>query len=169
MTNEEKNTYVKQQITVALLALLDEKPMEEISVSELTQRAQVGRVSFYRNFASKADVLEQESRRLLQQWGGLFGSKPSGEYDSYFLSLFDFLKEHGDFYTTLHRCGQSEIIMNTIVASADIAGAAGNLEAYLKSFWAYGIYGWIIEWINRGMQESGEELFLLFQNAQNAL
>ena len=26
--------------------------------------------------------------------------------------------------------------------------------AYTKSFIAYGTYGWIEEWINRGMQES---------------
>ena len=37
-----------------------------------------------------------------------------------------------------------------------------NLEAYMKSFWAYGIYGWLLEWIKRGMQESGKELETLF-------
>lgn len=90
MTNEEKNTYVKQQITSSLLALLDEKPIEGISVSELTQRAQVGRVSFYRNFNSKADVLEQESRRLLQQWGGLFVSNPPANTTATFFLCLTF-------------------------------------------------------------------------------
>ena len=37
-----------------------------------------------------------------------------------------------------------------------------NLEAYMKSFGAYGIYGWMLEWIKRGMQESGKELSTLF-------
>jgi hypothetical protein len=41
-----------------------------------------------------------------------------------------------------------------------------NLEAYMKSFWAYGIYGWLIEWIKRGMQESGKELSTLFALAR---
>jgi hypothetical protein len=40
-----------------------------------------------------------------------------------------------------------------------------NLEAYMKSFWAYGIYGWMLEWIRRGMQESGKELSALFSLA----
>ena len=47
--NEQKNTYVKKQITLALLELLKEKPLVDISISELTQKAQIGRVSFYRN------------------------------------------------------------------------------------------------------------------------
>ena len=49
---------------------------------------------------------------------------------------------------------------------ADIAKCNSNLEAYLKSFWAYGVYGWIAEWIKRGMIESGQELLKLFKNAQ---
>ena len=46
MNNEQKNTYVKQQLTRALLELLQKKTLAEISVSELTERAGVGRVSF---------------------------------------------------------------------------------------------------------------------------
>ena len=36
MNNEQKNTYVKKQITAALLELLKENPFSDISVSELT-------------------------------------------------------------------------------------------------------------------------------------
>lgn len=46
MNNQEKNTYVREQLTKALIQLLQEKRIEDISVSELTQRAQVGRASF---------------------------------------------------------------------------------------------------------------------------
>ena len=46
MNNEQKNTYVKKQITATLLALLKEKPLSDITVSELTDRAEIGRVSF---------------------------------------------------------------------------------------------------------------------------
>lgn len=167
MNNEEKNTYVKVQITNALIALLKEKSIESISVSELTNKAQVGRVSFYRNYKSKEDVLMQESQRLLSQWGDLFADKSTEEYNSFFLSLFDFFKQHEEFYSALYRSGMSEIIMKTIVSTADVSATKTNLDAYLKSFWAYGVYGWVIEWIERGMQESGQELFELFQTAHN--
>ena len=52
MNNEQKNTYVKQQLTQALLELLQKKTLAEISVSELTERAGVGRVSFYTRMKS---------------------------------------------------------------------------------------------------------------------
>ena len=58
MNNEQKNTYVKKQILAALLNLLKEKPLSDISVSELTNKAEIGRVSFYRNYQNKEDLLE---------------------------------------------------------------------------------------------------------------
>ena len=49
MDNLKKNQYVKSEITKALLELLKEKDLNEISIRVITTRAQVGRVSFYRN------------------------------------------------------------------------------------------------------------------------
>ena|SRR5699024_8026833 len=75
--NEQKNTYVKKQITLALLELLKEKPLVDISISELTQKAQIGRVSFYRNYQTKEDILREESDRLLKEWGKLYEENPA--------------------------------------------------------------------------------------------
>ena len=167
MNNEQKNTYVKEQITKALLLLLETKNIDDISISELTSAAEIGRVSFYRNYKNKEDILRQEADRLLAQWGSIFQAMPSNEeYNNFFLSLFDFFQNNKSFFTTLYQSGLSHIIMDTIVATADILPQTPNLDAYLKSFWAYGVYGWIIEWIKRGMQESSQELLQLFKNAQ---
>ena len=165
MNNEQKNTYVKKQITAALLALLKEKPLSDISVSELTGRAGIGRVSFYRNYKSKEDILKEESERLIREWGRLYEENPESTPQTLFPSLFDFYRDHKDFYTTLYEAGMSSIMMETIVGTIRITPEMQNLEAYMKSFWAYGIYGWMLEWIRRGMRESGEELLVLFSLA----
>ena len=161
MNNEQKNTYVKKQITAALLDLLKEKPLSEISVSELTAKAEIGRVSFYRNYQSKEDILKEESDRLIKEWGRLYESNPESSPETLFPSLFDFYRDHREFYTTLYNAGMSSIMMETILRTIQITPDMQNLEAYMKSFWAYGIYGWMIEWIKRGMPESGNELLTL--------
>ena len=165
MNNEQKNTWVKRQITAALLNLLKEKKLADISVSELTEMAGVGRVSFYRNYQTKEDILREESDRLIQEWGKLYEANPESVPETLFPSLFDFYREHRDFYTTLYEAGMSTIMMDTIISTIQITPELQNLEAYMKSFWAYGIYGWMLEWIKRGMQESGSELIGLFQLA----
>lgn len=166
MNNEEKNTYVKRQIVAATLRLLQKKHIDEIHVSEITEAAAVGRVSFYRNYASKRDILQKESDRLIGEWGTIFADLPSGEYTVHFLSIFDFFQSHAEFYRTLRRAGLTDIIMNTVVGLAGTINIQSNLDAYLRSFWAYGVYGWIVEWIDRGMSESAEELVQLFVSAQ---
>ena len=166
MNNEQKNTWVKRQITAALLDLLREKKLADISISELTDRAGVGRVSFYRNYQGKEDILREESDRLIHEWGRLYESNPESAPETLFPSLFDFYREHRDFYTTLYEAGMSTIMMDTIISTIQITPEMPNLEAYMKSFWAYGIYGWMLEWIKRGMQESGSELIGLFQLAR---
>ena len=165
MNNEQKNTWVKRQMTAALLDLLRKKKIAEISISELTDRAGVGRVSFYRNYQTKEDILREESDRLIQEWGKLYEANPESAPETLFPSLFDFYREHRDFYTTLYEAGMSTIMMDTIISTIQITPEMPNLEAYMKSFWAYGIYGWMLEWIKRGMQESGSELIGLFQLA----
>ena len=90
--NEQKNTYVKKQITLALLELLKEKPLVDISISELTQKAQIGRVSFYRNYQTKEDILREESDRLLKEWGKLYEENPASSPGTLFPSLFDFYR-----------------------------------------------------------------------------
>ena len=57
MKKKEKN--VSEYITEALLELLTEKNLNEISISELTDKANVSRVSFYRNFNSKNEIIEK--------------------------------------------------------------------------------------------------------------
>ena len=42
MSNEGRNTYVVEHLTNALLELLNEKPIHDISISELVEQAGVG-------------------------------------------------------------------------------------------------------------------------------
>ena len=51
------NLAVKRSLSEALLALIEEKGLASIGVSELVIRAGVSRSSFYRNFDSIDDVL----------------------------------------------------------------------------------------------------------------
>ena len=162
MNNEQKNTYVKRQITATLLDLLKEQPLSDISISELTSKSKVGRVSFYRNYQCKEDILKEESNRLIKEWGRLFESSPDSSPEKLFPSLFDFYRDHREFYTILYNAGMTSIMMETIINTIEITPEMPNLEAYMKSFWAYGIYGWLLEWIKRGMQESGKKLETLF-------
>ena len=166
MNNAEKNTYVKKQILNALLDLLKTKELDSISVSELTEAAQVGRVSFYRNYADKKDVLIQEERRLFALWKK--DQPPAGsENPGFSRSLLNFYFEHSAFYLQLYHAGLQDVIKDTILDGMEISEADPDPMAYLKSSIGYTIYGWVIEWMKRGMPQTGDELSDMIENSQN--
>ena len=168
MNNQEKNSYVKKQILCALLDMMNEQDFNSIPVSALTERAGVGRASFYRNFTSKEDVLRQEADRLTHEWAEEWRQLEPTAPHEFLVSLLNFYKQHSEFYLLLYQAGLSEIVLDTILKSAKITPELPNAMAYLKSAMAYMVYGWVIEWIHRGMQESGTELAKMMAEAQNS-
>lgn len=165
MNNQEKNNYVRTQITNTLLEMMQEQPFEKISISELVSRAMVGRASFYRNYMDKQDVLRQECDRLMKEWGGELKLDNQNTSET-LISLLDFIKLHSEFYTTLYKAEQDDILRVCILSKYAVDEETPNIVAYLSSSIAYMTYGWIHEWIKRGMQESGTELARMLESAQ---
>lgn len=164
MNNQEKSTYVQEKLTQALLRLLQVKKIEDISISELTQQAQVGRASFYRNYQSLSDILYQYDRLLVNTWGAEYDADPTSNITNLFGRLFQHYKDHSDFYLLLYRNGLTEAMLRTIQERCGLCPELENREAYEKAFWAYGIYGWLMEWMQRGMVESADEINAMLQN-----
>lgn len=159
MDNSEKNQYVKIQITNAILDLLKEKDIDEITISEITSKAQVGRVSFYRNYKNKEDILEKYLFSIISHWK----SKNETEHilpNDLLKRLFEHLIEYKDFYTLLYQKSLfylfKDVLKEVITAKK---ASLSNIEAYATAFISYGIYGWTEEWLARGMQESAEEIY----------
>ena len=166
MNNQDRNNFVKREITSTLIKMMSEVPFDKITISDLVTKAQVGRASFYRNFIDKQDVLQQESNRLMIEWGGKFRFDGTDKSSSTLISFLDFLKKHQIFYITLFSTGHDNIIQKAILQQFSISEDSPNLIAYLASSIGYMTYGWIYEWIKRGMQESGTELARMFEEAQ---
>ena len=158
MNNKEKNTYVREQLLKALLELIKETSFDRISVSELVQRAEVGRASFYRNYCDIKDILVQEAGRLTKEWEKGYEAVPHTEVNEVLITLLDFYKNHQDFFLAVYASGQPQIILDIILKGFNILPETPNAVAYIQSSVAYMLYGWILEWIKRGMQESGTEL-----------
>ena len=163
MNNVEKNTYVKDQITNAMLILLKSKELKDISVSELTDAAGVSRVSFYRNYKDREDILREHMKRQLTNWLRE-NSKQDSTTDESLGNIFAYLTEHKDFYLLLSKRNLFHLLKDIVIESFGPKPDQKNIDAYAAAFVANGIYGWIEEWFVRGMQESGEEMTILLKN-----
>lgn len=161
-SNEIRNQYVIQQIMNATLDLLKENELSSISISQLCDQAQVGRTSFYRNFEDKRGVIKQIIYQQINDWN-LLKKTNGGNHNVYFASLTSFINDHKEFYLLLTERQLLDLFLEVLLEINGPRGEDENVWAYTKSFIFYGTYGLLKEWIERGMQESGDELTNLFK------
>lgn len=158
MGNAERNSYVKSKITETTLIFLRDKELKDISISEIIQKAEVSRNSFYRNYNQKEDIIQEHINELLSRWKNDYTRKGLNSNNEMYGSFFSHLEENSEFYLLLKKRNLFHLFLTVFL---DIFGAKAeqdNLSAYVVSFIAYGTYGWIEEWIKRGMQESAETM-----------
>jgi AcrR family transcriptional regulator len=71
MTNEQKIDMrirrTRKLLWEALMALLEEKRLEQITVQDICDRAMVHRTTFYKHYEDKYDLLEQGGRLLFEE------------------------------------------------------------------------------------------------------
>lgn len=160
-SNEERNTYVVDHITDELLKLLKEKPIEDISITELCSLAGVGRVSFYRNFDSKQAVLKAYMCKIFSECK-VDGKADHDALHTLIFVVFCHLEQHRDFYTLLYERDLVWLLKDVIISLCGPKPDQEKEAAYASAFVAYSLYGWIEVWLQRGMRESAEEMADLF-------
>lgn len=75
--------------------------------------------------------------------------------DELIACMFAHLCDYHDFYMLLYLL--KDVLKEIIGPKPEYP----NLAAYTTAFIFFGILGWIEEWLNRGMQESGEEMTII--------
>ncbi|MBR6940531.1 MAG: TetR/AcrR family transcriptional regulator, partial [Clostridia bacterium] len=53
MNRSESNNLTRECITTALLIIIREKDYDEITITDITEKAGVSRMAYYRNYKSK--------------------------------------------------------------------------------------------------------------------
>ncbi len=152
---------IKESITEALFILMKEKPFEDIRVTDIAKKAGVGRVSFYRRYESKEDVLVKYLDDTTDAWCSEFNR--SSETDMV-LDLFRHAKELEDFINVIYKQNLSHLLLKNVRDSLCPVPEDNELGTYHNACIAGCIYGALEEWIKRGMKDSPEKMSLLLKD-----
>lgn len=163
MSNEGRNAYVIKHLTEAFLSLLAKKPIEDISISELVDTAEVGRASFYRNYERKEDILKVYLNTLFREWTDECWENSEMPLSEQVRTMISHFEKHRSFYQLLNERGLIYLLKDIIIGICGPKPEYEAAQAYATAFVAYTLYGWIDVWFQRGMVESSDEIAELFQ------
>ena len=157
-SNESRNAYVVEHLTSSMLALLEEKSIAEISISELCDMAGVGRTSFYRNYQTKEDIVKAYIAHLFQEWVNKCTNSSNLSVIETVQVVFSHFEANRKFYSLLNERGLVYLLKDIIL---DLCGFDPEQEmaaAYSSAYVGFFLYGWIEVWFRRGMRDTTEEL-----------
>ena len=162
----------KKLLTQALTQLLQEKQINEITVKELTDLADMNRGTFYLYYKDMFDMLEKIEDGMFEALDAIISlhehDDVSQQTKPILLDLFDFIEEnqemcrvllspHGDM-NFLHRL--NEVVREKCLkAWPDIRKEKVEADFdYHYSFVVFGCAGIIRAWVNRNCPESAEKM-----------
>lgn len=157
-SNESRNAYVIEHLIGAMLTLLEKKPLADISISELCNKAGVGRTSFYRNYEEKEDIIKTYIGNLFQDWMDKCKKAPDLSVRETVRIVFSHFEANRKFYSLLNERGLVYLLKDIIL---DLCGFNPDQEivaAYSSAYVGFFLYGWIEVWFRRGMKDTAEEL-----------
>ena len=155
------NGGVKESIELALIDLMQAKAFSSISVKEITEHAHVSRMSFYRNFSSKEDVLGQFiDDRLPQLIMTKSGELADDDVRPYLERVLERIGRSAPFFNLLRANGLTHLLYGHFlkVGGEYIQRSQPRAVPYQDTYYTGGTLLVILEWINHGMPETPAEL-----------
>ena len=68
LDNNSQNKLVKECIFTSLMILMEKKNFQEISITDITNKAGVSRMAYYRNYKSKEDIITNYLDELFEEY-----------------------------------------------------------------------------------------------------
>ena len=150
--------FLKECLADALIQLLADKPMDKITIPEIAKLAGVGRTTYFRNFRSKEEMLSFKLILLWERWTDKLHAKKRSYSPDDALVFFRFNHSIRGLLTLMYsRDLQSALYgaFNTYLTPRPEAEAS---ERYASSFYSYGLFGLLDEWIAGGFRETPEQM-----------
>lgn len=153
---------VHEALTVAFIQLLNQRPYESISVSDIVRRAGVSRSSFYRIFGSKESlILEYLQDKYREFFRCELSSTPfSSDRKAFLLARLYFINENAKIFTALEHAMLLEYFFEHLDPELldFLSENPSSSSPYHKAMFSGASAGLIHCWVRRNFQETPEEL-----------
>ncbi len=159
--NRESKQLTREALETALLLLLENKSLSQITISELVSKAGVSRNAFYRNYKSKEDILEHLLNSVLRRiFNGLKLFDLNTQASQAWYYLFTEAKKEEHLLKVIYNNHLLQVL--TQLVTKKLKGyqrwKQNQQSHYTRLFWSNAIVSVLANWIKDGMRVSVEEM-----------
>ena len=154
----QSEKYVDKYIIEALFSLMKKKDYNNISITEICEKAGTGRMSFYRNFNSKEDIIRQWITNTTNTF--LKESDINYKNDStkdYFIKLFTHLEKYKTEAMLIYKANSFNLLKNEFDDKL-INLHQEEYSNYKSYFLAGGIFNVYYFWLINGCKDSPHQV-----------
>ena len=158
----------KQKMVQALLTVMEQYDYKEITVTQITQEAQLSRKTFYRLFSNKDDILLLFFDGLFQECFSQIKSRKIQRYWDVVQVFFDFWEERKGLLSLLQKNNLLAIVFEhsyqysmqvfEFVRSKEIADSFSVNLPYMLAYSVGGMHSMLLKWVEKGMDIPSSEL-----------
>lgn len=158
----------KHSLENSLKNLLLKKPLDKITIHDLTEDCGISRMTFYYHFKDIYDLVEwaclEDASKALQ------GKKTYNTWQEGLLQIFEAVYENKPFILNAYRCISREqienflfqltysLIMGVVEEQSGGISITDKEKNFIAAFYKYSFVGIMLDWIKSGMKEDYHEI-----------
>ncbi len=158
----------RKMLADSLKVQLTRKPLEKITISDITNGCDMNRMTFYYHFRDIYDLLDWMFRDIAERV--LRRGSDMDSWESALEEMFRLTLENKDFILHIYRSlgwGRAErylydlispLVRVQVMKYASRADVSEENAEFVVTFLSYGITGNVVEWINNGMSDEYETI-----------
>ena len=163
-----KNDTTKQALANALKQLLQKKQITKITINDIAEACGISRMTFYYHFKDIYDLADWTLQEALHT--AIADNRTHDNWQQGFLNLLDVLKAHQPLILNVYRAIAREQVERYMRREVEalllpvVEEQAAGLQISEKGkhmvaiFYTYAFMGIVLEWIQRNMQASPQEV-----------
>lgn len=180
--NDRRAIRTKKMIRKALSELIEEKGLNNISITDLTTRADINRGTFYLHYTDKYDLLEKVEDEIMKEiqeqtkgidYINMMNIDVVNEPIPFIIKLFEYFKENANFMKAILGPKGDPLFLRKLKKFTEInlfekklvkAFNQENMlipEEYFISYLISAHLGVVQQWLESGMNKSPKEMALI--------
>ena len=179
MKTDNRTRYTRKVICDCFLELLNDEPIQKITVKAICDKADINRSTFYRYYKDAYDLMDQIVEELWADFKSQVTDKAFPDTYTALLAMFTAVKKGRMSYITLLSKNTGIDYFSCMVDRSYALYASGFKTRYpsLSERQRYRVFSFITEgclvvttdWVNSGMQESPEEMARLLSQLEESV